>query len=146
RIFEKTANIGHIPKVLYHWRKVPGSTADVFHAKSYPEKAGIKALEDYLRRNNIPGVVEKGLFPGCYRVKRDIVTTDKVAVIIPFKDQVGLLKTCLDSILQTISYPNIELILVNNRSEKPETLDYLEKWRGEATVLDYDEPFNFSAI
>lgn len=146
RILSITKKFGHIPKVLYHWRKVPGSTADTYQSKSYPEKAALKALTEYIQREKIDGVIEKGFFPGCFRLKRTIKTKPKVSIIIPFRDEVTMLKDCLKSIWLNTEYNNYEIILVNNQSTKEETLNYLNNIKTQVTVLDYNQPFNYSAI
>src|SRR5690606_5375309 len=48
------AQVRHIPKVLYHWRAIPGSTALARDAKDYASSAGARAVEDHLRRRH-PG-------------------------------------------------------------------------------------------
>lgn len=146
RIFSLTKNFGHIPKVLYHWRKIPGSTAETYSAKSYPELASQKALKDYLQREKIEGDVEKGLFPGSFRIKRKISGKSKVSIIIPFKDEVELLKKCLASISRTVNYQNLEIILVDNNSKKQSTLNYLNQINGNYTLLKYPDEFNYSSI
>lgn len=146
RIFSLTKNFGHIPKVLYHWRKVPGSTADKYDAKSYPENASLKALSDYLKREKILAEVKKGIFPGSFRIQRTIVEHKKVSIIIPFKDKVTLLKTCLNSLAKTITYNNIEIILVNNRSKKKSTENYLASLDKSFKILSIDSDFNYSAL
>ena len=45
--------IVHIPKVLYHWRLSPASTAGNPQAKLYAYEKGRKAVEDYFRRRGI---------------------------------------------------------------------------------------------
>jgi len=52
RIIERIApgTIVHIPKVLYHWRAVEGSTALADSEKSYAYKAGFRALQEYIAR------------------------------------------------------------------------------------------------
>ncbi|MCP3928214.1 MAG: glycosyltransferase, partial [Bacteroidetes bacterium] len=35
RVLEKSKKVYHIPKILYHWRKIPGSTAAIYDSKSY---------------------------------------------------------------------------------------------------------------
>ena len=145
RIFSVTKNIGHIPKVLYHWRKVPGSTAENYQAKSYPEQASEKALNDFLKREKIDGTVEKGFYPGSFRIKSKIKHNHKVSIIIPFKDQVELLKKCLKSLHKTIGHLNHEIILVNNQSEEQNTIDFLAKTTS-YKVINYDDIFNYSAI
>ena len=150
RFIEKTKpeRIFHIPKVLYHWRKIPGSTADKFDYKNYANDAAKKALAEYLERNNIKGKVLDGVAPGLYRIKREIIGNPKVSIIIPFKDQAEILERCVDSIIRKTIYKNYEIILVNNQSEEKNTFEYLDKikTRKNIKILNYDKPFNFSAI
>jgi len=58
RFIEKTNSIHHIPKILYHWRIVPGSTAGYNDAKKYAFTAAKRAINDFLKRNDIQGDVE----------------------------------------------------------------------------------------
>lgn len=146
RMAEQTSEFGHIAKVLYHWRKVPGSTASVYAAKSYPEEAAIKALKEHLERIGTSGTAERGLFPGSFRLKRDIITDALVSIIIPFRDQVELLKTCIESLKKTIEYQNVEILLVNNNSEEQATQDYLNSLDSSIRQIEYPGAFNFSAI
>jgi len=57
KIVEHTDRVTHIPKVLYHWRKIPGSTASQLSSKSYSERARIRALENAIRRRNLKASV-----------------------------------------------------------------------------------------
>lgn len=150
RFIERTApeRILHIPKVLYHWRKIPGSAAAEVDAKNYAFVAAKKAIGDYLVRNNIKGEVEDGLFLGTYRVKRAIIGNPKVSIIIPFRDQVDVLKKCISNILEKTDYKNYEVLLINNQSSEDQTLDYLRSLSGHKDIvqLSYNKPFNYSAI
>lgn len=71
-----------------------------------------------------------------------------VSVVIPTKDCVELVKACIESILEKTTYPNYEILLIDNNSEKAESLAYfaalskLERIR----VLSYPHAFNYSAI
>ena len=150
RFIEKTKpkNIFHISKILYHWRKIPGSTADKFDYKNYANDAAKKALAEYLERNNIKGKVLDGVAPGLYRIKRELIGNPKVSIIIPFKDQAEILERCVDSIVRKTVYKNYEIILVNNQSKEKDTFEYLDKIKTKKNIkiLNYDKPFNFSAI
>ncbi|KKT69545.1 MAG: Glycosyl transferase family 2, partial [Candidatus Moranbacteria bacterium GW2011_GWF1_44_4] len=150
RFIEKTKpeNIFHIPKILYHWKKIPGSMARNEIAKDYTAAAAQKALKDYLVRNNIEGEVLDGKFPGTYRVKRKILGNPKISIVIPFRDKVKVLDTCVKSILEKTSYSNYEIILVDNQSNENKTADYLKsiKENEKVKLIKYDRPFNFSAI
>jgi len=144
----KSENIFHISKILYHWRKIPGSTADKPDAKNYAYVAAKKALSEYLDRNNIKGEVIDGKFIGAYRVKREIIGNPLVSIIISFRDQVDVLKACIKSIKEKTDYKNYELILVDNQSMEKKSLDYIESLKGDddVRVLQYNKLFNFSAI
>lgn len=147
RISEKAKKIHHIPKVLYHWRKVEGSTAGQFNAKPYCFDSAKKALREALQRRGIEGEVRDGIWKGSYRVKRALKSNPKISIIIPFKDKPEILRECVTSILEKTSYENYEILLVDNQSELFETKEYLENLSDEKVrTLKYDFPFNFSAI
>ncbi|MBT6278377.1 MAG: glycosyltransferase, partial [Chromatiales bacterium] len=71
-----------------------------------------------------------------------------VSIIIPTRDQVDLLRTCVTSIRERTTYHPVEILIVDNGSTDPETLVYLEhlSTSGAARVVPFDLPFNFSAI
>jgi O-antigen biosynthesis protein len=149
RVIEKTSQIIHIPQILYHWRQTETSTALNYNEKSYADKASQKALSDYAQRNGIEAKILNGPGSGAYRFKRKITTNKKVSIVIPFKDQVNLLKECVTSILKKTNYENYEIILVSNNSSKSETKKYLDsvsRNNKKIRVLEYNNPFNYSAI
>lgn len=143
RVSERTRQIYHIPKILYHWRMAPGSTALRSKAKSYSSAAGQRALEEHLRRRHIAGDVLQ-VDPSRYRVRPEITGNPLVSIIIPTKDKLRLLRTCVRSINEKTSYANRELVVVDNNSEDARAKAYLSGL-GDA-VLSYAEPFNFSKI
>jgi GT2 family glycosyltransferase len=71
-----------------------------------------------------------------------------VTIIIPFKDKVEVLKVCVESILSKTKYKNYFLLLINNQSVEKETFVYLDliKHSNKIKILNYDNPFNYSAI
>jgi GT2 family glycosyltransferase len=71
-----------------------------------------------------------------------------VSVIIPTRDCLSVLKTCVSSLLEKTTYQEFEVRIVDNLSRDPETLAYLARLDGHprVKVLRYEEPFNFSAI
>ena len=144
RITEHTTNVFHIPKILYHWRKVHGSTASLASAKSYSTDAGQKALQEHLQRTALAGRVSNQKQPNRYRVRPKIQVEPRVTIIIPTKDGVPVLKRCLESIEQKSTYKNYEIVIVDNNSAKPETAGYFKSLRHR--VIPLHEPFNFSRI
>lgn len=151
RLTEKTQKIRHIPKVLYHWRRIEGSTSVEYSTSAGGKSAAaasMKALEQALDRRKIAGKVEAGLFPGSFRVRPDIPAEALVSIIIPTRDALGHLRKCIESIELKTTFENREIIVVDNRSVENETLDYLSEMTaaGRVRVVRYDEEFNFSAM
>jgi GT2 family glycosyltransferase/predicted nucleic acid-binding Zn-ribbon protein len=145
RFTERTQRIAHIPKILYHWRKIRGSAAASPAAKPFAYEAARRAIEEAVRRRGYEGLV-KNTRPGQYTVRYRLRRTPLVSIIIPTRDRWTLLRECLRSIEEKTTYTHYEILVVNNDSSEPETARGLEgaghKWR----VLDYPGPFNFSAI
>ena len=140
--------IRHIPKVLYHWRAIPGSTALTRDAKDYASSAGARAVAGHLDRCH-PGARVEELSHGHYRVHWPLPDpVPKVSLIIPTRDRVELLRMCVESILDKTTYSDFELLVVDNQSSDPEALEYLAglEQRANVNVLRYDAPFNYSAI
>ena len=123
KVLEHTNKVAHIPKVLYHWRKIPGSTAAVFNDKSYARDAGARALTRALHRRNLDAEILHGKYPGTYRAKYAIEKQPLVSIIIPFKDKPELLKMSIESVLEKSSYRHFEIIGISNNSEDKETFD-----------------------
>ncbi|MBN2223387.1 MAG: glycosyltransferase [Deltaproteobacteria bacterium] len=149
RVLEKTNNAYHIPKILYHWRKHPESTSENPDSRPFVWEAGRRAVEEALKRRNIRGEVYFGKEFGTYRVKREIIGSPLVSIVIPFRDKPEFLKRCLDSILDKSSYAHYEIVGINNGSCLDETKDLMDSYgRLDQRICfsTYDAPFNYSAI
>jgi glycosyltransferase involved in cell wall biosynthesis len=151
RILERIdmAKIRHIPKVLYHWRAVAGSTATAGSEKSYAHAAGKRALEEHVERMALPATVEDAPDTPFFRLRfRVPEPAPLVSLIIPTRDMVELLSGCIGSIREKTTYDNYEIIVVDNGSVEPETLAYFKKLKKEkaARIIAYNKPFNYSAI
>lgn len=69
-----------------------------------------------------------------------------VSVIIPTRNRVSLLRTCITR-LRATQYPDLEIIIANNDSDDPETVAYLNTLASQGVrVLDQPGPFNYSTI
>ncbi|MBS0642653.1 MAG: glycosyltransferase family 2 protein [Proteobacteria bacterium] len=71
-----------------------------------------------------------------------------VSVIVPTRDRVDLLRPCIDGLLNRTAYKALEIILIDNRSEAPETRQYLQSVGRDprVRVLRHDAQFNWGAI
>jgi O-antigen biosynthesis protein len=149
RLTEKVppAQIFHLPRILYHTRS---SEADLNRPPQGVAilDGGKTILEDYRRRNGIPGTVTDGLLQGSFRFQRSWPDNPKVSIIIPFRDKVQLTAKCVTSLISKTDYQAYEVVLVDNQSQEPQTMAYLEEIAGHPAIrlLNYDHPFNFSAI
>lgn len=145
-------NIVHIPKVLYHWRMTEQSTAMGHERKDYATPAALCALQDFMDRCH-PGVRMEVVQPGIYRARwPQPARLPLVSLIIPTRDGLEELRTCIESILDKTTYTNYEILVVDNQSTCSHTLAYLQeleagtRYDGRVRVLSYDHPFNYSAI
>lgn len=162
--------IRHLPKILYHWRAIPGSTAMMLSEKNYPLEAARRALTDHFARRGEKVVLHH--VPGDHwRAQYPLPAHPPlVSLIIPTRNGLKFLQRCVDSILEKTTYPNYEILIVDNGSDDPAALAYLkslddgthpvlaslvaeaarstngQKLRRAARVLRHDAPFNFSAI
>jgi GT2 family glycosyltransferase len=141
--------IGHVPRILYHWRQAIGSTAATGDNKNYAREAGIKALEDHFRQTGVDATVENGPDSVVYQVRRIPPSPHPlVTIIIPTRNGAEYLERCVESIFARTEYENFEILVVDNESDEAATrelLDALRK-RPRCEVLEAPGEFNFSAI
>ena len=148
RIADCAKEIVHIPKILYHWRTAPGSAAGDVGAKTWAHDAAQRALEDAMRRRNLPALVERGYGCGMWRVRYPVETDGTVSILLP-SCNVQLLRQCIADLEKLTSYRNTELILVDNsREDAIQTFfdeDIGSRWN--AKYIDHRrQPFNYSML
>jgi GT2 family glycosyltransferase len=144
RATERTDQIHHIPKVLYHRRAAADNLASPNGDKRRARESTRQALADALERRGYKGSVEEGLLSERFRARFGIRGEPKVSVIIPTRDNVSYLKRCVESVERLTTYRNYELLIVDNDSRKPAMLDYLASIPHR--VVPFREPFNYSRI
>jgi GT2 family glycosyltransferase len=145
RFTEATQRIGHVPKVLYHWRQAPTSVAASSDAKPYAFVAGQRAVEDALARRGRSARVTM-TSPGRYRVAYAIQGRPLVSILVPTRDRLDLLRTCVDGILEKTAYDRFEVVILDNGSREPDTLRYLAELPAPHRSVRYDQRFNWSSI
>lgn len=149
---EKTDDIHHIAKILYHWRMHEGSTALNPESKMYCYIAGEKAIQHHLDRIGVKAKVEMRKKPywGLYHVGYLLDEDPLVSIVIPNYEHEDVLKTCIDSLYNVNTYKNFEIIIVENNSKKKSTFDYYEQVQADhenvKVVTWKGTEFNFSAI
>ena len=151
RLTERSDRILHIPKILYHWRIHSDSTARDPAVKPWVYEADHRALQRAIDRRGQPGqVVPVPGFPGFYIVRYQIRQYDKVSIIIPTRDHAELLDKCLASVFAKSTYPDFEVILIDNGSVEPPTAQLIATWTKREPerlrCIRLDIPFNFSRL
>ena len=136
RLAEQTDEILHVPYVLYHQRTPEDSRL----------RPGVsrKVVREALERRGLAASVEDGFLPDRLRVKFEVMGRPRVSILVPTRDNVSTLKTCLGSIERLTDYEDYEILIVDNESADPETLDYLSSTSHR--VISFQEPFNYSRI
>ncbi len=118
RCTEQAEEIGHIPKILYHWRSHPASTAADPESKAYAYEAGRRAVECHLERLGLVGTVEKMENPGFYRTVYELSSLPKVSIIVLDVPRMGVLRKFVKTVSRNQTYGNLELLLLLEESEK----------------------------
>jgi GT2 family glycosyltransferase len=71
-----------------------------------------------------------------------------VSIVVPTRDRLELLRTCISSVEAHTSYRHYEWVVVDNGSSEANTLEYLAglSTRPDARVIRSEGPFNFSTL
>lgn len=149
RLTEVAEHVYHIPKILYYWRSHAKSVAQDINAKTYAINAAKRAVESHLQRAGLEAeLLSTRAFPTIFQINYKIIGHPRISIIIPNKDHVEDLSRCLISIMTKSSYDNYEIIVVENNSEKPETMAYYKMIEGvdKVQIIKYTGAFNYSKI
>lgn len=138
--------IGHLPRVLYHWRAAPGSTALSASAKPYAAEAQRRVLEDTVLRRNLQADVVP--HRDVWHVRRHLATSPLASIVIPVRNRAPLLRDCLDAIASRTGYANREIVVVDNGSDEAALLRMLEALALEpgCRIVRAPGPFNFARL
>jgi len=137
---ELSKSIQRIPKILSH----------TIHPTSHKPHANTKLIKSHADRQlGLECIVDYLGDEGIYRVDYELVGKPKVSILIPNKDNLELLKPCIDSIKKLTSYDNYEIVIIENNSADDETFSYYKELEESnvAKILYYPEKvFNYQKI
>lgn len=153
----ETADIRHIPRILYHWRVTPGSVSRTPSATETIQSHIVTAVQDHLARSGCAAEVEAhadpigAARPFATRVRwRLPPVAPAVSVIIPTRDRIDLLRPCVESVLGSAPrYPGpLEVLIVDNDSAEPASHEYFAHLAEtpRVRVTRFRGAFNWSAI
>ena len=146
RIAEISNNFYHIPKILYHWRIIPGSVSGGGDAKQYAYTSAVNALTEHVAKENLNNSAETTNYAGLYRIRRES-GNPSVTIIIPFHNKAEMTIDCLKSIKMS-SYDNYSIFLISNNSSDDElevVKNYIENDE-RITLEEYNHKFNWASI
>ncbi|MFG0686181.1 glycosyltransferase [Pseudomonas sp. WSY_20] len=139
------SSVTHLPRVLYHRSYQAASSPE--QAERCPEREQAIA---WLCAQLAPGskISVNPEYPSLLRAHWTLPDRlPKVSLIVPTRDQYELLSTCIEGLLTETDYANLEIIVVDNQSTDPKTLDYLATLDSQGVrVLRHPFPFNYSTI
>jgi GT2 family glycosyltransferase len=145
RLTERTDRIAHVAAPLYSWRMSATSTAADIQNKPEAHAASRRAVQDAIVRRGIDATVEPAFDPTWHRVRRRIDHRPLVTVVIPTRDRLDLLAPCVDRLRATVDHAPLEILVVDNDSRDPATLDYLAGLEGpHGRVVRYPHRFNYA--
>jgi O-antigen biosynthesis protein len=130
---EEAERIEHVAGVLCERR--PGGVE--------PPETEIQALRRSVAREGLDAEVEPGRIHGTYRMREKPQPSPLVSIIIPTCAARGLIKVCLESLRTHTTYPNFEIICVDNiRDDASDWKGWLR--RNADVVVEAKEAFNWS--
>jgi GT2 family glycosyltransferase len=156
KVTERARQVVHVPEVLYHWRTLETSAAGGGEAaKPWAFEAGTRAIQAHCERIGLPAEATRDEdHPGVYHLRPRLERQPIVSIVIPTGGQsrevryedVVLVHHCVRSIVATSSYENYEIVCVVDAATEPGIVAELRDIGGDRLrVVDFDEPFNFSA-
>ena len=155
RATEQARRVTHIPRLLYHWRESPQSTALSPEAKSWTRDAGARAVNDHLIRTGFPAVAfPADQAPGVVRLDPRLTTRPPVSVVVPTAGtrrtidgvDVRLVDGAVVTAAERTDYPDMELVVVLDAAapdDLPASVAVACGKRRHRIVRD-GQPFNFA--
>ena len=154
RVTERARAILHVPRILYHWRVLPSSTASDQTAKPWAFEAGCRAVQAHCDRTALPAkVAQDPADPGILHLEPRLRQQPLVSIVIPtagttrdvrFAPTV-LVVNCVRSIVERSTYENYEIVCVTDERLEGSTEALLRDLAGERLrLIPFSKPFSFS--
>jgi len=160
KVTERARAVLHVPRVLYHWRGIEGSTAATVEAgggeaaKPWAFEAGTRAIQGHCERTGVQATVARDTDdPGVYHLNPALREEPLVSIVIPTNGQrreiryqeVTLVGHCVRSIVETSTYSNYEIVVVADEGTPASAIAELEAAAGDRLrIVPFDRPFSFS--
>ncbi|MFK4136212.1 glycosyltransferase [Pseudomonas luteola] len=138
--------VAHVPQVLQHRAFGQPQTPAELDAKCPNRVEAMQWLVNEISAG--ARVSTQAAYPGLLRTHWPLPPElPKVSLIIPTRDQYKLMHACMEGLLNETDYPNLELIVVDNESTCPQTLEYFISLQERGVkILPHPYPFNYATI
>ncbi len=139
RLSEAKARFRHVPRVL-----PAGRTERHFDAGRLNNDT-CSVVQAALERRGWYGVATPGVLPGLVNWSLESPSpAPSIDIIIPTRDRIELVRQCIDAIEEKTTYPNYDIIILDNDSIEPESLAYFNETK--YAVVPCPGPFNYAKI
>lgn len=120
--------ISHLPFVTHHFKDIEGLKASYFNLTPFEQKVALDFEEINTAKSDQPSPL--------------------ASILIPTRDMLALTKQCVESILNKTTYTNYEILILDNDSQKEETLSWFNaiETHPQIRIISCPGPFNYSAI
>jgi GT2 family glycosyltransferase len=139
RLNEADAVFRHVNLVL------PAARPDIAFERGHIDADTCRVTEFALARRGWAGSVEPGRVAGLSNWKLDVASPPpSIDVIIPTRDRIDLVRNCIEALENRTTYANWNVILLDNDSIEPESLEYFANTKYQ--VVPCPGPFNYAKI
>ena len=131
--------VAHLPWVLLH--------SGARHKFRLDPRARTARVASYLSARGVDATVTR-LAGGITHVRRRPTASPAITLIIPTRDKLDLLETCVTSLTTLTDYPNFRVLVVDNQSREAATHRYLEALAAhdQISVTSWPYPFNYAGL
>ena len=145
--------ICHIPQVLYHWRKLPGSAAAQVDAKPQALLNARRALQAHVSSVSPDAKVTDGQLPGTFRVHWPIdnneavtllITTNAKTADIEGRGNILLVSNFIRSVVEKTTFKNYRVLVVDNHNLPEDARAEIKRSGGETVSYSYSGKFNYA--
>jgi GT2 family glycosyltransferase len=139
RLNETDAVFRHVNLVL------PAARPDIAFERSHIDADTCRVTEAALARRGWAGSVEPGRVAGLSNWRVDVASpAPSIDIIIPTRDRIDLVRNCIQALENRTTYSNWNVILLDNDSIEPESLEYFANTKYQ--VVPCPGPFNYAKI
>lgn len=145
RATEKARRVCHVPRVLCYRRL---ATLDLTEAKflsHISQEIGRKALVGHCQRMGIKAEVLNDATPGHYRIRHVLTSHPRVTIVVSYEDNPAILRTCIRSLYEKVTYDNFEVVVVDttqDSDEKQACFADLQSTYEAFSILSWNGPTN----